>query len=136
MVDKEIRVQMRGRRTAVMPIGDREGSLNGARAMGSMPAMDGYVTVQELQGRGRVDVVQQPSAANGYTAIIRVRDPQSGASPYRIAAYWQPTGNSAVYGNQGYGNQGYYGNQGDDNGNHKDRGRHRGRRDNDRYDRD
>src|SRR5439155_1197050 len=41
-------------------------------------------------GRGQVDVVQQPTARNGYTAIVRVRDPQGGAGNYRINAFWQP----------------------------------------------
>lgn len=104
-VDQEVRIQMRGGQTAVMGMGPREvtGYNDQVRAMSGVPATDGYVSVQLMQGRGRADVVQQPSAQNGYTTIVRVRDTQSGAGAYDIAAFWQPTGNS------GYGNTGQYG---------------------------
>jgi len=35
-------------------------------------------------------VIAQPSARNGYTATLRIRDPRGGASRYRIVAYWEP----------------------------------------------
>ena len=36
----------------------------------------------DSQGRGTVYVAQQPNASNGYTAVIRVRDPQGGYGFY------------------------------------------------------
>ena len=42
------------------------------------------VTVRE--GRGRVEVVQQPSANNRYTGIIRIIDPEGGYGHYDITA--------------------------------------------------
>lgn len=112
-VDQEIRIQMRGGRTAVMAMGPHEmTAYDQTRAVSAVPAGDGYVTVQMLQGRGRADVVEQPSAQNGYTTVVRVRDAQSGAGAYDIAAYWQPTGNYG-YGNTGnYGTYGTYGTNG------------------------
>jgi len=38
--------------------------------------------IAQHQGRGTVYVAQQPTAYNGYTAIIRVRDPQGGYGYY------------------------------------------------------
>lgn len=106
-VDQEVRVQMRGGRTSVMGMGPRETTAyDQMRAVSAVPAADGYVSVQMLQGRGRVDVVQQPTAQNGYTTIVRVRDTQGGAGSYDIAAFWEPTGN------YGYGNSGNYGTYG------------------------
>jgi hypothetical protein len=112
-VDQEIRVQMQGGRTSVMAMGPREMTgYDNARAMSGVPATNGYVTVQMRQGRGNADVVQQPTAQNGYTTVVRVRDTQSGAGSYDISAFWQPTGNVA-YGNGGqYGNYGTYGQYG------------------------
>jgi len=84
---------------------DMNGKGNGrgrARSFGkvdvqrSLPQRDGYVRVELLEGRGRVDVVQQPSAQNDYTAILQVRDWQGGKDQYRLVAYFQPSG--------GYGN--------------------------------
>jgi hypothetical protein len=47
------------------------------------------VTVNVRDGRGRVEVVQQPSASNNYTTIIRIVDPQSGIGHYSIDAVWR-----------------------------------------------
>lgn len=107
-VDQEIRIQMRGGRTSVMDMGPREMTgYNQARATSAVPAAPGYVSVQVMQGRGRADVVQQPTAQNGYTTVVRVRDPQGGAGAYDIAAIWQPTGNT-TYGTYGtYGTRSY-----------------------------
>lgn len=111
-VDQEVRIQMRGGRASEMDMGPREnGAYDQVRPVSAVPATDGYVNVQVLQGRGRVDVVQQPSAQNGYTTVVRVRDTQGGQGSYDIAAFWQPTGNSG-YSNYGYGNQGAYGSYG------------------------
>jgi hypothetical protein len=41
------------------------------------------------QGRGRVDVVQQPNSGNRWTAIIRISDPQPGYGHYEIDAMLQ-----------------------------------------------
>ena len=129
-VDQEVRVEMRGDRTSVVPMGPREMiGYDNARAFGGVPSTNGYVTVQMREGRGRVDVVQQPSARNGYTTMVRIRDTQSGAGSYDVAAFWQPTGN------YGYGNSGAYG-QHPDNGQHgryPDNGQHGRYPDNGQY---
>lgn len=109
-VDQEVRVQMRGGRTSVMGMGPREmTAYDQTRAVSAVPAADGYVSVEMLQGRGRVDVVQQPTAQNGYTTVVRVRDMQGGAGSYDIAAFWQPTGNYGYGSNGNYGTYGTYG---------------------------
>lgn len=42
----------------------------------------GTFRILDAQGRGSVSVVQQPSMWNGYTTVIRVRDPQGGYGYY------------------------------------------------------
>jgi hypothetical protein len=49
----------------------------------------GTVTVTERAGRGSVTVVQQPAATNGWTAVIRVHDPQPGYGHYDFDVAWQ-----------------------------------------------
>ena len=95
-VDKEIRIQLRGNRAFVQPIGAGDARSGSGRMMAGLPQQDGTLMVQRLQGRGDVDVIQQPNAQNGYTATLRVRDPQGGADSYRIAVYFQSNG-SGVY---------------------------------------
>ncbi|MES2522416.1 MAG: hypothetical protein V4617_06950 [Gemmatimonadota bacterium] len=56
---------------------------------GALPQRDGQiVSIVNGNGRGSVQVVQQPSRSNGYTAIIRVSDPRGGASAYNFDARW------------------------------------------------
>lgn len=108
-VDQEIRVQMQGGRTAVMAMGPREMTrYNNVRALSALPSASGYVTVQMRRGRGRADVVEQPTARNGYTTVIRIRDTQGGAGAYDVAAFWQSDRTSSYGDRSQYGNYGRY----------------------------
>ncbi|MGH7680309.1 MAG: hypothetical protein ACRENU_17700 [Gemmatimonadaceae bacterium] len=55
-----------------------------------LPRRDGTMHIQLVEGRGRVQVLQQPTARNNYTAVVRVKDAQAGADVYRFAAYFDP----------------------------------------------
>ncbi len=59
-----------------------------------LPRSDSFVTVNKLDGRGSASVVQQPSRANGYTAIVRIEDSKSGADQYVLDISWGSTSNS------------------------------------------
>jgi hypothetical protein len=94
-VDREIRIQAGRGSAQIINMGSNERNNGGRfRSMNLLPSRDGTVTVQVLEGRGRVDVIQQPSRRNGYTTVVRLRDPDGGAARYRIAAYYQPNGNN------------------------------------------
>ena len=103
-VDREVRITMHGR-DARMQMADRSPfpsqRLNVETAL---PQRDGRVAVRVQDGRGDVDVIQQPSSRNDYTAIVRVRDRNSGDDDYRIAAYWMPD----EYGNGTWGDRDGY----------------------------
>ena len=60
---------------------DVNSSVSGNMNRGQM-RQGGQATVSVREGRGQVAIVQQPSAANGYTTIVRIRDPQSGYGRY------------------------------------------------------
>ena len=55
-----------------------------------LPRRDGTLRVSLLDGRGRVQILQQPTARNNWTAIIRLKDAQRGADSYRFVAYFDP----------------------------------------------
>jgi hypothetical protein len=92
-VDREVRIQLQGGNAYVQPMGNHEPSTGRGQTLGGLPHQDGVIRVERIEGRGQVDVIEQPNASNGYTATLRVRDPNSGAAPYRIVAYWQPLNN-------------------------------------------
>jgi len=103
-VDKEIRIQLRGDRASVQPMGEGDYRANrGGRMMNGLPRQAGNLVIERLAGRGDIDVIEQPSARNGYTATLRIRDPKGGADNYRFVAYFQPVGNI------GYGDRGRWG---------------------------
>ena len=85
-VDREMQITMRGR--DVWTNGADRDDRGRVSVESMLPRTDGFVRVQALDGRGDVSVVQQPSASNNYTTIVRVTDRSSGSDRYRIAAYW------------------------------------------------
>jgi len=97
-VDKEVRIQLQGGRSYVQPMGNREVHNDNGRFVGGLPHQDGFLRIERVQGRGDIDVIEQPTASNGYHATLRVRDPRSGADNYRIIAYWQPVYSNGRYG--------------------------------------
>jgi hypothetical protein len=90
LVDREIRIQLQGSRAYIQPMGNNETRTGRGQMLSGLPQQEGSLRVETLEGRGQVDVIQQPNASNNYTATLRVRDPSSGASNYRLAVYWQP----------------------------------------------
>jgi hypothetical protein len=92
-VDREKQIVMRGDRVWTNNVGRTEPRADRARAFTSMPRENGRVVVRVVNGRGDVDVIQQPSARNNYQTIVRVVDSRSGSDRYQLAAYWQSYGN-------------------------------------------
>lgn len=89
-VDREVRIAMHGRDARTLNTGRVPAARSRLDVETALPQRDGRVTVRVQDGRGDVDVVQQPSARNDYTAIVRVVDRSSGVDNYRITAYWMP----------------------------------------------
>ncbi len=58
-------------------------------AISRMPAPDSHLEINQIVGRGEASVTQQPTAANGFTGIVRVRDPQPGFGHYAFMAMWR-----------------------------------------------
>ncbi len=54
-----------------------------------LPARDNpNVTVRKLHGRGRVEIVEYPSARNGYRIVVQIEDRDGGADDYEIEVGW------------------------------------------------
>ncbi|MDX1933031.1 MAG: hypothetical protein SFU56_10535 [Capsulimonadales bacterium] len=54
----------------------------------SLPSRPVRVSLVGTEGRGRIQLVEQPSARNGYTAVIRISDPEAGRGDYRFSLNW------------------------------------------------
>src|ERR1700759_221416 len=88
-VDREVQIVMRGSNVWTNTAGQNEQPRARTRSFSRLPNENGLVSVRTLNGRGQVDVIQQPSRQNDYTTIVRIRDDRSGSDSYRLAAYWQ-----------------------------------------------
>jgi hypothetical protein len=96
-VDREVQIFMRGDRVWTRNVGRTEPNNDRSRTLSTLPRQQGDVVVRLVDGRGDVDVIQQPSARNDYTTIVRIRDQRSGSDGYRLAAYWQGSAGGDVY---------------------------------------
>lgn len=86
-VDRELYLTMRGTEVRVSGMDAR---LPGRpRVTSALPRSRGDVFLRLANGRGDVDVIEQPSARNGYLTTIRIRDPRGGSDTYRLTVYWQ-----------------------------------------------
>jgi len=92
-VDREVRIMMHGRDARTQTASRSPVTRSRIDVATALPQRDGRVTVRVQDGRGDVDVVQQPSARNDYTTIVRIRDRSSGIDNYRVTAFWMPDNN-------------------------------------------
>ncbi|MCS6816429.1 MAG: hypothetical protein N0A16_10375 [Blastocatellia bacterium] len=53
-----------------------------------LPAEPVTVSVRKIRGRGRVEVLEQPSRENNFTARILIEDKKSGSDRYEIEVFW------------------------------------------------
>jgi hypothetical protein len=53
-----------------------------------LPNAPVQVALAEVQGRGRVNLVQQPRPENNYTAVVRIDDSKGGQSLYSFVLRW------------------------------------------------
>ncbi len=53
-----------------------------------LPHSEVPVSVKKRDGRGKVELIQSPSASNGYTAIVRIQDDKGGADDYDFELRW------------------------------------------------
>jgi hypothetical protein len=100
-VDREVLIVVRGRDVSTRGFDAR--LPNRTRVNSALPRTNANVVVQVNDGRGDVDVIEQPSARNGYQAVLRVRDPRAGADNYRITAYVDDRGYDDRNGRDGRG---------------------------------
>ncbi len=81
-VDKETVIRWRGDHAMVENVsGDVPQNVR-ADVAGLLPRRDETIRIVKHDGRGDIDILQQPTAVNNYTAVIRVRDRDEGYGHY------------------------------------------------------
>ena len=90
-VDREVLLFIRGRNIETRASGQDAAFAPQLEVRDELPRQAGDIDVHVADGRGAVEVMQQPSARNDYTALVRVRDPKSGSDRYRVIVSWSPS---------------------------------------------
>ncbi len=87
-VDTEILLDVRGSSVTERLVNGN--SFNNGRFSFSsaMPARQLSLRIEKKKVRGTIEVVESPSAANGYMAVLRIRDPQRNAADYEFELIW------------------------------------------------
>ncbi len=88
-VDAEAKIEWRGfDAMTTTPVGETAREVHSS-VTNALPATASRVELIVRQGRGDVTIIQQPSSTNGFTAILRVRDPQTGFGHYDFDVNWR-----------------------------------------------
>ncbi len=88
-VDDVIELEIRGDQLYERVVSGQQATDVSSRFNSNMPRRRMSVNVEKLRGRGNVEVVEQPSSRNNFTAIVRIRDTRGGADDYEIEVYWE-----------------------------------------------
>lgn len=88
-VDGELRVEWRGTDVMTRTVHGETARAVHSSVSDGLPARRTRVELVVREGRGNVSIRQQPKASNGFTAIIRVRDKQTGFGLYDFDVNWR-----------------------------------------------
>lgn len=104
-VDNVTQIVVQGSSVNASAVSGRQPTNVTFRRTGSPATRSSSITLQRVEGRGQVRVVQSPDANNNYTTIVEVRDPQSGDAPYEFRLLWNQSSNSGGTWGGGYGDR-------------------------------
>ncbi len=89
MVDDTLRVEVRAATVTEKATAGSPYTNSNYQFTASLPRRATFVSVSRQRGRGSVEVVEQPSEYNNYTAVVQVRDRQGGSGNYEFVLRWQ-----------------------------------------------
>jgi len=53
-----------------------------------LPRRSADVQLEKKNGRGDIEIVQQPSRNNDFTVVVQIRDEKGGSSEYEFELIW------------------------------------------------
>ncbi len=87
-VDIGAEIRIRGGEHEVDDAGGQGTQEYQSRFTSDLPEAELPVSLRQLDGRGRVELIQTPSAENDYTAVVRIEDSKSGDDTYQFELTW------------------------------------------------
>ena len=87
-VDGTVDLHIRHRSVRVVVKAGRSLQCARYRFDGVLPKRNGGVQITKMEGRGTIELIQQPDSANNYTAVVRVTDRGTSREEYRFTLVW------------------------------------------------
>ena len=87
-VDDEAVIECRGRECRTQQVRGGQVERDRFTFTEALPNREFRVSLDNVQGRGETQLIEQPSSSNGYAAKVRIRDHQGGAGDYAFSLYW------------------------------------------------
>lgn len=88
-VDGEIIIMIQGNRASIRTVsGDRVRDENVSFAS-PLPRQELRLNLRQINGRGSVDLIEEPSRRNDYSAVVRIRDQKGGSDVYEFELRWE-----------------------------------------------
>lgn len=87
-VDHEALIEIRGQRANVRTVRGRPVRTGDADFTAPLPRSAADLRLEKIEGRGNVELVQEPGPGNNYAAIVRVYDEDDGADNYAFRLAW------------------------------------------------
>jgi hypothetical protein len=87
-VDHEALIEIRGRRVSARAVRGAAVNSNQGNFSSALPRRSVNVRLEQLSGRGRVELVEQPGANNNYAALVRITDSDGGSDQYSFRLAW------------------------------------------------
>ena len=88
-VDDVIRLEVRGATVNETAVSGSSYTRSSFQFTAALPRRPVTVTVSRQSGRGTVEIVQQPTEFNNYTAVVQLRDSKGGGDTYGIVLSWR-----------------------------------------------
>lgn len=100
-VDNEVEVAIRGDRVDIRTIAGKDSRDEGSECNFPLPVGEvNNFRWEKRDGRGRVELMEEPTRRSGNRAIFNVRDPDGGDGRYHIRLNWDISGSSNVSSNR------------------------------------
>ena len=87
-VDDEAIIECRGRECRPQQVRGANVERDRYTFTNPLPDREMRVSLDDVQGRGETQLIEQPNSGNGYAARVRIRDRQGGAGDYAFSLYW------------------------------------------------
>jgi len=87
-VDDDVRIRIRGGQADVETIGGTAYNDSQTDFSNSLPFRRVTVRLTVKKARGQVYIEEQPTRANDFTTVVRIKDPRGGASDYEFELNW------------------------------------------------